>query len=846
MVCSLAKIKHGDHAKYLRAERYYQGEHSRLVWWGAGAEQLGLTGPVQGDDFAAVWSGQTPDGRRVANFGRNRVGGWDFTFGADKQTTLLAVQGSPEVRARIERNLVLAALDAMRWVEQEAAAIRRGKGGCRPEKAALVAAYTLHATARPTTASPSAEGDPPAPHLHVHVAVASLGLCGDGAVGCLDGRRFYQGVVPTAGALFRAGYSARNERDLGTLYERQGWKIQLAGPPSLGRAADHCSPRRQQIEQRLAALGTRSARASEKAALDTRLRKGEASLANPTTLLPHWQRQADRHGFTAQEARSLLGRAPARDLAREARQAVDRAVASLTAEKSHFSDFEFLRAVATEGAGCGLDAGQVRSITRSWLGSRNVVALAPDKNGRPRFTTPEVLELEKRLLTMADDLAADRHFRPDEAAVNAVLARHPQLSDEQRRAVVHLTRDTGRLALLTGYAGTGKSTTLRVLNEIYSGANLTVCGAAVSGKAAQGLEESSGIASTTLVRRIGSRELKLPPSAPLGPGDVLVIDEASMLGTRSLARALALARHARKVVLVGDCAQLPAVAEAGAPFATLAQRLGHTALTSVSRQRDEADRRMVLDLAEGQVARALHGLARRDGLVLRRDQGEAMAALVRDWGERHALQSQDAIILAATRAECARLNRLCQDERRRRGALGPALVAAGEDVFHLGERVLLTRNSRRHRVTNGTLATITGYDERRQALTVRPDGRPRTVTLDGYAAENVLLGYSLTGHKSQGATCGETFVHGTSAFASAEMLYVELSRHQHRCRLYLSEEDAGPELHAFVRAAQRSRRKDLAHDHLDAQQACPSAGLPVVLGGSPSVPPPTIGRERRR
>ncbi|MBR7551402.1 AAA family ATPase, partial [Mycobacterium tuberculosis] len=91
----------------------------------------------------------------------------------------------------------------------------------------------------------------------------------------------------------------------------------------------------------------------------------------------------------------------------------------------------------------------------------------------------------------------------------------------------------------------------------------TVHGAALSGIASENLEGGSGIQSRTLA----SLEYQWGQGREqLGPRDVLVIDEAGMIGTRQMERVLAHAEQAgAKVVMVGDPEQLQAI-EAGASF----------------------------------------------------------------------------------------------------------------------------------------------------------------------------------------------------------------------------------------------------------------------------------------
>src|SRR3546814_1520595 len=151
-------------------------------------------------------------------------------------------------------------------------------------------------------------------------------------------------------------------------------------------------------------------------------------------------------------------------------------------------------------------------------------------------------------------------------------------------------RSSDLLAIVVGDAGTGKSTMLGVARDEWERAGYQVRGAALSGIAAEGLEGGSGIQSRTIARMEyqwgQGREL-------LGPRDVLVIDEAGMIGTRQMERVLSEAERAgAKVVLVGDAEQLQAI-EAGAAFRALAGRHGAAEINEVPCRRSGGSGRRV-------------------------------------------------------------------------------------------------------------------------------------------------------------------------------------------------------------------------------------------------------------
>lgn len=136
------------------------------------------------------------------------------------------------------------------------------------------------------------------------------------------------------------------------------------------------------------------------------------------------------------------------------------------------------------------------------------------------------------------------------------------LSEEQRAALHHIL-GPDRLSSVVGSAGAGKSTMLKTARMAWERHGIAVHGAALAGKAAEGLQSASGISARTLASLEASWNNGYEPIAA---GEVLVVDEAGMIGTRQMIRvASKLQSIGAKLVLVGDPDQLQPI-EAGRPF----------------------------------------------------------------------------------------------------------------------------------------------------------------------------------------------------------------------------------------------------------------------------------------
>src|SRR5690606_16822654 len=206
----------------------------------------------------------------------------------------------------------------------------------------------------------------------------------------------------------------------------------------------------------------------------------------------------------------------------------------------------------------GID--QFNEVMGAMGNSPDLVELGQDSRGIDRFTTRDMIEAEQRLHRAAEMMAEKELHAVSERDREAALARAEQrglvLSNEQAEALAHVT-DGRDLGIVVGYAGTGKSAMLGVAKDAWEAAGDEVRGVALSGIAAENLEGGAGIASRTIASlEHGWQNGRDNPTSR----DVLVIDEAGMVGTRQMERVLSHAAEVgAKVVLVGDPQQLQSI-----------------------------------------------------------------------------------------------------------------------------------------------------------------------------------------------------------------------------------------------------------------------------------------------
>lgn len=499
----------------------------------------------------------------------------------------------------------------------------------------------------------------------------------------------------------------------------------------------------------------------------------------------------------------------------------------LANERSTFDDKDIAKALHRYVD----DPADFANIRARLMASDNLVLLKPQqvdgesgKVSEPAiFTTREILRIEYDMAQSARLLSERRSFAVSDIAVAAAIEKvetqDPQkpfrLDPEQVDAVRHVTRDNA-IAAVVGLAGAGKSTLLAAARVAWEGEGRRVIGAALAGKAAEGLEDSSGIRSRTLasweLAWAGGRE-------QLNRGDVLVIDEAGMISSQQMGRVLKIAEETQaKVVLVGDAMQLQPI-QAGAAFRAISERIGFAELAGVRRQLEQWAREASRLFARGKVEEGLDAYAQNGRIVEAATRAGIVERIVADWtrarrdllqksadGENSpGLRGDELLVLAHTNEDVKRLNESLRKVMMEEGALTGARefqTARGLREFAAGDRIIFLENARfleprakrlgPQYVKNGMLGTVLATGDKRGGalLTIRLD-HGRDVVISEASYRNIDHGYAATIHKSQGSTVDRTFVLATGMM-DQHLTYVAMTRHRERADLYAAREDFSP------------------------------------------------------
>ena len=427
------------------------------------------------------------------------------------------------------------------------------------------------------------------------------------------------------------------------------------------------------------------------------------------------------------------------------------------------------------------------------LGSPEIVKLAVEgvdpETGEAvpaRFATRDMMRLEAEMARRAEHLVSGLHrvrHGVDEGIRGDVLSQFGQLSDEQRVAIERITNDE-RMGVVVGRAGAGKTTMMKAAREVWEAGGYRVVGGALAGKAAEGLEKEAGIASRTLAswQLAWGRRNDAPDEKT-----IFVIDEAGMVACRQMADFVeTVARSGGKLVLIGDADQLQPI-EAGAAFRSLADRVGYAELGTIYRQREQWMRDASMDLARGDVGKAISAYQANGHVVSAPLKEQVIERLIGDWSNEYD-PSKSTLILAHLRKDVRSLNELARGKLIERGLIGEGFAFRTEDgtrLFAVGEQIVFLKNDRDLGVKNGMLARVVEAGEGKIVAEIGDIGsdHKKRVEIDQRQYRNVDHGYVTTVHKAQGATVDRVKVLGTLSL-DRHLTYVAMTRHRETVTLY--------------------------------------------------------------
>ena len=842
---SRAKITAGRAAYYTDSvanglDEYLSGAgEAPGVWAGSGAAFEGLSGVVsaiqvqrlfEGADSCHPVTGELLGNTYAVGDGVDKVSGWDLTLSAPKSFSTLWAVADPDLRRMLDLCHSEAVDTAIWFVERHGAFSRRGHAGrFQIDTRGLLIARFDHRTSR--------AGDP---QRHTHLLVSNRVLCRDGTWRALDSRALHA-QLKAAGAVYQAALRAETTARVGVrwgLADRNGQAdiddvpTKLTGRWStrrndvVRRAADRIAVSEQELGRELtlaerrkefatATLETRPAKATDGGGVHDRWIEEAAEIgAHPAAWLDRavGHRTVDEVGLDGiggmalddlADERSTWGRPDlvvalgallppqAKSTARETAMLVDKLADQLLQDP---------RVVPLTNASTALGV------------PRRIDGLPMDVvHNHSKFTTTRTLAVELEVLDFAHQDVFDRAVVEPEHATE--ILDQMSLSADQRSAVERVTTDGAPLSCLVGPAGTGKTTTIGAAAEVWRTGGHNVRGVAVSAVAADVLGAGLGVRADTIAKLLWeNRRPDVRPEFQIRRGEVIVVDEASMVTSEQFAQLTRLAQHAEaKIVAVGDYRQLGAV-DAGGMFKLLARDSAE--LTGAWRFTHQWERDATLALRDR--VRGVTDTYDNEGRIHRGEGEHTLDAIVQQWAASVA-EGRSVVMLASRRDDTEALSFLGREHLINQRVVQRRGIDVGGQTIGVGDQVVTLRNDRRmltstgHWVRNGDRWQVTETSPHGE-LRVHNDQRGDIWLPQEYVAEHVALGYALTVHKAQGVTVDHSIML-VDETTSAEALYVGMTRGRQMNEAFVWVDDPDQDhVAVFESAVSRDTTEDAALD----------------------------------
>ena len=748
MVATLAQA--ASAAYYLESQRsfhhpneyYTAGEEPDGVWFNPkGLFGLADDGKVDSSEFHRLYNGFAPNtgGKLTQNAGsERRSAGLDMTFSADKSVSALWAVADPELRSEIED----AHNDAARVALEETVLrhcaytrIRNRDGEIEVLPADISAAMFQHGTSR--------DNDP---QLHTHCVIFNAARTHrDGKYRALHQHPVYT-WMKAAGAAYRNTLAWSLQERLGIRmeqYGKEGEFTRIAGIPE--DLTGHWSKRRAAIIEAAREMGfTVEGNAPRAAAANKITRAGKSPDNDPEIRHARWRGEAE--GYVEREAliASILGKSEeiTQEQIRALTEVLEDLPYRLTREEAVFRLPDIVERVGNATAGLLNHDAVATSIERVLLSPEVVRLTRPPRSAEGRadmahtrlYSTRHNLQMEMEVRDMAEGMASDTGHSLSAQAIGAKVAGllkagYP-LSEEQIAAIRSVTSSGGRVAIIEGAAGSGKTTTLRPIADLYREHGQSIIATAVAWRTAVALGndvEARPFCVDKLLRLAARGGIDID-------GDTtIIVDEAGMLSTRQAHHILQLSeRHGAKIVFAGDTQQQQPV-EAGPGLRLVRDAVGSVRVDRIRRQKadledilthvqgetPETARLLANSMAEerrtriltyyetmkgklvftpwqvaasealrdGDAASAIAAHHLRGRFHIGYDEEKTLTSLVDDWDHyQRANPGKSSVVLARTRAEVRALSHLM---RERRFAAPPDGERADTDRAH-ADRVTVT------------------------------------------------------------------------------------------------------------------------------------------------------------
>lgn len=361
----------------------------------------------------------------------------------------------------------------------------------------------------------------------------------------------------------------------------------------------------------------------------------------------------------------------------------------------------------------------------------------------------------------------------------------PEQEDAIRKAV------TSNVVVITGGPGTGKTTITHGIVTSLRNLGMSILLAAPTGKAADRLSEATNMEAKTIHRLLKAKPGGVYEHDEDNPlrGDVLVVDEISMVNVYLMNSLLkAVPKHMR-LILIGDVDQLPCIGPGNILRDVIdSKQVPVIRLTKIFRQ--SADSRIIMNahaINRGEMP-VFQNTKDSDFFFINVKEEDTIPELIVDLvcnrlSKTYGVEPKEIQVLSPMKKNLSGtigLNKLLQEKI---NPVGPQ-ITRGEEIFRLGDKVIQTKNNYDKNVFNGDTGYINSINQEDKTLTV--DYGDAVIFYDQTDMDELMLAYALTIHKSQGSEYPIVVMPVTNShyyMLSKNLLYTGITRAKKICVL---------------------------------------------------------------